>query len=137
MVSVVAVLAASVAFLVVSAAEVVLDVVVVLLELLVNPVGGFIEIATIIIVEVSTDIKVSTVITQLHIWQLPVVKHSILYSHKRTSGKVTKEYIKYETKPHIPVIIKKHIKLIMVVTHIIIKYALACVDKLNISISIL
>ena len=133
-VSVVAVLAASVAFLVVSAAEVVLDVVVVVA---VNPAGGFIEIATIIIVEVSTDIKVSTVITQLHIWQLPVVKHSILYNHKRTSGKVTKEYIKYETKPHIPVIIKKHIKLIMVVTHIIIKYALACVDKLNISISIL
>ena len=63
-VSVVAVLAASVAFLVVSAAEVVLDVVVVVA---VNPAGGFIEIATIIIVEVSTDIKVSTVITQLHI----------------------------------------------------------------------
>jgi hypothetical protein len=44
----------------------------------VNPAGGFIEIATIIIVDVSTDIKVSTVITQLHIWQFPVVKHSIL-----------------------------------------------------------
>jgi endonuclease/exonuclease/phosphatase (EEP) superfamily protein YafD len=44
----------------------------------VNPTGGFIEIATIIIVDVSTDIKVSTVITQLHIWQFPVVKHSIL-----------------------------------------------------------
>jgi type IV secretory pathway component VirB8 len=103
----------------------------------VNPAGGFIEIATIIIVDVSADIKVITVITQLHIWQFPVVRHSILYSHKRTSGKVTKEYIKYETKPHIPVIIKKHIKFIIVVMHIIIKNALACVDKLNISISIL
>jgi hypothetical protein len=122
--------------------EVVLVVVVVVLlvvplVVVVNPAGGFIEIATIIIVVVSTDIKVITVITQLHIWQFPVVKHSILYSHKRTSGKVIKEYIKYDTKPHIPVIIKKHIKLIIVVKHIIIKYALACVDKLNISISIL
>jgi hypothetical protein len=121
--------------------EVVLVVVVVVLLVAVaacvNPAGGFIEIATIIIVDVSTDIKVITVITQLHIWQFPVVKHSILYSHKRTSGKVIKEYIKYVTKPHIPVIIKKHIKFIIVVMHIIIKYALACVDKLNISISIL
>jgi hypothetical protein len=122
--------------------EVVLVVVVVVLlvvplVVVVNPAGGFIEIATIIIVDVSTAIKVITVITQLHIWQFPVVKHSILYSHKRTSGKVIKEYIKYDTKPHIPVIIKKHIKLIIVVKHIIIKYALACVDKLNISISIL
>jgi hypothetical protein len=122
--------------------EVVLVVVVVVLLVVplvvaVNPAGGFIEIATIIIVVVSTDIKVITVITQLHIWQFPVVKHSILYNHKRTSGKVIKEYIKYDTKPHIPVIIKKHIKLIIVVKHIIIKYALACVDKLNISISIL
>jgi hypothetical protein len=121
--------------------EVVLVVVVVVLLVVplvvaVNPAGGFIEIATIIIVVVSTDIKVITVITQLHIWQFPVVKHSILYSHKRTSGKVIKEYIKYDTNPHIPVIIKKHIKLIIVVMHIIIKYALACVDKLNISISI-
>jgi hypothetical protein len=107
------------------------------LVVVVNPTGGFIEIATIIIVDVSTDIKVITVITQLHIWQFPVVRHSILYSHKRTSGKVTKEYIKYETKPHIPVIIKKHIKFIIVVMQIIIKNALACVDKLNISISIL
>jgi len=121
--------------------EVVLVVVVVVLlvplVVAVNPAGGFIEIATIIIVDVSADIKVITVITQLHIWQFPVVRHSILYSHKRTSGKVTKEYIKYETKPHIPVIIKKHIKFIIVVMQIIIKNALACVDKLNISISIL
>jgi hypothetical protein len=125
---------------VVSAAGLEVVLVVVLLEPLVvavNPAGGFIEIATIIIVDVSADIKVITVITQLHIWQFPVVRHSILYSHKRTSGKVTKEYIKYETKPHIPVIIKKHIKFIIVVMQIIIKNALACVDKLNISISIL
>jgi hypothetical protein len=122
---------------VVSSAGLEVVLLVVPLVVAVNPAGGFIEIATIIIVVVSTDIKVITVITQLHIWQFPVVKHSILYSHKRTRGKVIKEYIKYDTKPHIPVIIKKHIKLIIVVKHIIIKYALACVDKLNISISIL
>ncbi len=42
--------------------------------------------ATSNIVVVSTEIKVSEVITQLHIWQSPVVKQSMLYIHKMTNG---------------------------------------------------
>jgi hypothetical protein len=44
--------------------------------------------ATSNIVVVSTEIKVSEVITQLHIWQSPVVKQSMLYIHKMTKGTV-------------------------------------------------
>jgi hypothetical protein len=44
--------------------------------------------ATSNIVVVSTEIKVSDVITQLHIWQSPVVKQSMLYIHKMTNGTV-------------------------------------------------
>jgi len=44
--------------------------------------------ATSNIVVVSTEIKVSEVITQLHIWQSPVVKQSMLYIHKMTNGTV-------------------------------------------------
>jgi hypothetical protein len=44
--------------------------------------------ATSNIVVVSTEIKVSDVITQLHIWQSPVVKQSMLYIHKMTKGTV-------------------------------------------------
>jgi len=44
--------------------------------------------ATSNIVVVSTEIKVSEVITQLHIWQSPDVKQSMLYIHKMTKGTV-------------------------------------------------
>jgi hypothetical protein len=44
--------------------------------------------ATSNIVVVSTEIKVSEVITQLHIWQSPDVKQSMLYIHKITNGTV-------------------------------------------------
>jgi hypothetical protein len=49
---------------------------------------GFTAKATSNIVVVSTEIKVSEVITQLHIWQSPDVKQSILYIHKITNGTV-------------------------------------------------
>jgi hypothetical protein len=58
------------------------------------------------IVDVSIDIKVSVVITQLHTWQSPVVKQSILYIHKIISGTVNKTYTKYPRKPKTPAIIK-------------------------------
>jgi hypothetical protein len=58
------------------------------------------------IVDVSIDIKVSVVITQLHTRQSPVVKQSILYIHKIISGTVNKTYTKYPRKPKTPAIIK-------------------------------
>jgi hypothetical protein len=63
---------------------------------------GFTAIATSSIVVVRTDIKVNEVITQLHIWQSPEVKQSILYIHKITNGTVIRTYNKYVTKPQEP-----------------------------------
>jgi hypothetical protein len=58
------------------------------------PSDGFTANATSNIVVVSTEIKVSDVITQLHIWQSPVVKQSMLYIHNITSGTVISVYNK-------------------------------------------
>lgn len=58
------------------------------------PSDGFTAKATSNIVVVSTEIKVSDVITQLHIWQSPVVKQSMLYIHNITSGTVISVYNK-------------------------------------------